>query len=153
MDIQQLVDARIRELSREHHGAVAPMHSPREVSGLPRLGRRDELAEFGEIVDLTLNEISSRVLEISEQVSGDYSRLEKELLQSRLDLLHSAELVLDMALSLKKQARQLLVSTDVACASDEQEDYGLRASRRHSHERIGRASLYNDGVADLFRRT
>jgi len=153
MDIQELVDARIRELSREHHGAVAPMHSPREVNELPRAGRRDALAEFGEIVEITLNEISSRVLEISEQVSGDYSRLEKELLQSRLDLLHSAELVIDMALSLKKQAGQLLVSNDAPGAFNERDGYGLRSPRGHSRERIGRASLYNDGVADLFRRT
>lgn len=151
MDIQEMVDARIRELNGQP-GSAAPVSQPhlaKDPGGFRDCG---DILEFGEIVDGTLSEISSRVLDITEQVSGDYARLEKELLKSRLDLLRSAEIVLDMALSLKKQTRLLMATSNISGFRDADGEDSLMEMRR-PQGRIDRASLYNDGVADLFRRT
>lgn len=151
MDIQEMVDARIRELNGQPCSA-APVSRPRLAKDSGGFRKCGDILKFGEIVDGTLSEISSRVLDITEQVSGDYARLEKELLKSRLDLLRSAEIVLDMALSLKKQARLLMATSNISGFRDADGEESLMEMRQ-PRGRIDRASLYDDGVADLFRRT
>lgn len=163
MDIQELVDARIREISESSYHAMRPAPSVLDDGYLPAGGVEPDAAgadpgifRFGEMMDGALGEISNRVLAITEQVSSDYTRLEKDLLKSRLELLRSAELVLDLALSLKKQARLLMASVPPATGGA-YEPRGRPARLKPAPvlrpERTGRASLYNEGVADLFRRT
>jgi hypothetical protein len=102
-----MVDARIRELSsREDDRREPAVVMPARAGAFDR---RDQM-EFAAMVDDILAQISHNVLAISEQAARDYARLEQDLLQSRLMLLKSAEMVLDMALSLKKQARQFFSS-------------------------------------------
>lgn len=152
MDIQDMVDARIRKLSGQALSidAVLQTHKDKSPAGIIP---DKEILKYSETVDSTLSEISRRVLDITEQVSGDYGRLEKELLKSRLDLLRSAEMVLDMALSLKKRSRMLVTTPRDASRQNAGGEWPLMAVEQ-AQGGNGRASLYNnDGVADLFRRT
>ena len=107
MNIQEMVDARIRELSSRPDGQREPAATA--PAGVGAHDRPDQI-EFAAMIDETLAQISNNILTISEQASRDYARLEQDLLQSRLMLLRSAEMVLDMALSLKKQARHFFSS-------------------------------------------
>ena len=135
MDIQKMVDDRIEELSfrkrnisatpvltevddrfqagdagpqqdRRRHGSEAPEY---DTDRRPRLQRQhQEVPGLQELLDGSLTEVAERVLAITERVAGDYTRMEKDILDSRLALLQSAEEVLDIAISLRRKAKQLL---------------------------------------------
>ncbi|MHB1390717.1 MAG: hypothetical protein ACYCXF_05705 [Thermoleophilia bacterium] len=157
MDIQEMVNARILELRNQALGAnLSSCEAP--VSDNNDQYRLEELAGLSVRMDNDLSEIAGLVLEITERVSDDFMRLEKELLDSRLAMLQHVESVLDMTLTLKKQAARVIAKT----VSEAR--IGPRTNRIDDQRRLrkvesegpyisGRASMVNQGVADLFRRT
>lgn len=172
MDIQELVESRIRELKGQEQappqeadaGELGPDYSPPEGISAEdqRVGRRFSdrqampmagVSDFGEFVDQKLSMLALRMLEISERMSADYGRLEQDLLKSRLEVLRGAEEVLDLILSLRKQCGQFLAHggrdtgtvKGSAPASGGIEDRG--------GEDLDRANMHSMGVADLFKRT
>lgn len=129
-----------------------------DPEGVPR--------DFCELVDAALAEIANRVMEITEQVTEDHTRIERELLDSRLQVLQSAEVVMDMALRLRSRALELMAGMD-------QRASGMAASNQRAftsglekispvtfagagQDRSGngeRASMHEIGVAALFKKT
>lgn len=158
MDIQEMVNTRIAEL-RNQSLATNPPISQAPVSDRSGHDHIEELAGLSERMDNVLSEIAGRVLEITEQVSDDFARLEKDLLDSRLAMLQHIESVLDMTLALKKQAAKV-IGDAVAGAGQVGPGMNMLFERRRLHgvEQeasyiAGRASMINNGVADLFRKT
>ncbi|MBE0429772.1 MAG: hypothetical protein IBX61_07865 [Thermoleophilia bacterium] len=154
MNIQEIVDARVRELRSR---ALKQDASPGMLKTPPRADGENfsELTELGALADRVLNDIAGRILEIAEQVSGDCARMEKDLLNSRLALLQNAEAVLDMALSLKVRTREVidenLASSSERAAGDFRDQEG--AGSGSGSGGYDRASMISNGVADLFRKT
>ena len=64
-----------------------------------------ELSQFAELVDASLAGMAGRMLEMTEQLAGDYARLEKNILRARLETLQTVESIMDIALSLRREAR------------------------------------------------
>ncbi len=116
-----------------------------------------ELSALGQVVDVSLIEVAERIMAITEQVAGDYARMEKDILDSRLAVLQSAEEVLDIAISLRRKARGLLSSgievraVDPAHSGVSQLD--INVDRDGNYFQDGRVSMHDHGVASLFRRT
>ncbi|MHB9112454.1 MAG: hypothetical protein ACYC4D_07475 [Thermoleophilia bacterium] len=151
MDIQKLVDERIEELLARKNTSYPTPENHDEVS-------RDDLSDLGDVIDEAMMEVAERVLAISDRVAGDFARMEKDILDSRLMVLQSAEAVLDIAVSLRRRAKAL-TSASVNAARrrplKDDELYLVEAVRdlENSCLQDGRASMHDHGVASLFRRT
>lgn len=141
MDIQKMVDSRIEELECRSR----PVSDP---------------AEFSEFIDAALAEIAGRVLEITDQLARDYTRLERDTLKSRLAVLKSVEAVLDIVLSLRRKARSLSLASrynsmdyphfeDLPPAAFNEGVSAVDGWQPHD----GRASMRGSGVAALFKKT
>lgn len=179
MDIQEMVDRRIRELQAEsnqsHQNRFEGATSFFPGNGDERaIGRQQELgksphlrtptitdsvhdlASFGDVIDAALAQVARQVLEITEQLAGDYAQLEKHILKSRLELLSSVESVLDTALALRREVRGRLGA--IYNGPCEESLARPASSPRHNHkeppvlQENSRATMH-DGVAALFRRT
>jgi len=186
MDIQKMVDDRIEELrtqmirisstletGEEPNLSSAkhfPDHRGRDAAStgwdLSQITSRQEsqfepggLKELEELMDSSLVEVAERILAITGQVAGDYARMEKDILDSRLAVLQGAEAVLDIAISLRRKARSLSIS------SSKVRQISSRNNDRHQPFRDadaaggsrcaqdGRASMHEQGVASLFKKT
>ncbi|MBE3066656.1 MAG: hypothetical protein IMZ73_04365 [Chloroflexi bacterium] len=158
MDIQEMVNARIAEL-RNQSLATNPLISQAPASDRSGRDYVEELAELSGRMDNDLSEIAGRVLEITERVSDDFARLEKDLLDSRLAMLQHVESVLDMTLALKKQAAKVIGEAVAGAGQVGQGINMLFEQRRLSGVEqdasyiASRASMINHGVAYLFRKT
>lgn len=151
MDIQKMVDERIRELLAQGDKTSLSPNYQDEVSN-------EDLLDLGDLIDAAMIEVAERVLAISDRVAGDYARMEKDILDSRLAVLQSAEAVLDIAVSLRRKAKALTsISADtIRMRSHEDDELSLvRAVRDLGESALqdGRASMHDHGVASLFRRT
>lgn len=194
MDLQSYVEQRIRELESGQTPATVDRRDRRrlkrekslsaiEASGVAGCGvgndeskagehrrRRfdpgNNLEDFCEMIDAALVEIAGRVMEIAEGVTEDNARLEKELMDSRLTALESAESVMDMALSIRKKARQIM--TDNGSSVSSLPNPGKRGFTADCEKVVSaapttadenrpeageRASMHAVGVAALFRKT
>lgn len=158
MDIQEMVNARIAELRNQSLATNPPIS---QAPASDRSGRDyvEELAELSGRMDNDLSEIAGRVLEITERVSDDFARLEKDLLDSRLAMLQHVESVLDMTLALKKQAAKVIGEAVAGAGQVGQginmlfEQRRLGGVEQDASYIASRASMINHGVADLFRKT
>ena len=131
-----------------------------------------DVSEFNELIDGALGEVASRVLQITEQMAEDYVRLERDMLQSRLEVLSNVESVLDIAMSLRREARNLLAGPGLRREAPRGERRVARSSARATGSAYGprtggvepepgngrtlmreRASMRDRGVAALFRNT
>ena len=185
MDIQKMVDDRMEELRFRKMRAASPLLIEERILATKDSSRHErrrddnrssgydstssespsrqtqELSGLAKLVDGSLVEVAERVLAITERVAGDYSRMEKDILDSRLAVLQSAEEVLDIAITLRRKARRLLPSPlaemrdyrkvfnkDAHRVIDTAEDL---AENDCLHDR--RASMHEQGVASLFRKT
>ncbi len=155
MDIQEMVDRRIAEITSraEPENRTRGNESEREPGAAP-VSQLDRLAEFGEIMDAALTQVAAEVLDVTERLAGDYTRLEKNILKSKLEALNAVESVLDTALFLRREARERLSQIEKGLRREVE----IPASRRESvrepvtPEGSQRASMH-EGVAALFRRT
>lgn len=182
MNIQEMVDERVEKL-RALQTEVSPagiaeagedrpfdnISSDRrrldlttEEQGIPNLGKylspTIEELEFGELIDAALTEVAERVLMISDQVAGDSACIEKDILNSRLSVLQSAEKVLDIAISLRRKAssRHRACQKEMEFSAqyeDELQLLEIGQMDKGSFSNDGRASMHERGVASLFRRT
>lgn len=169
MDIQKMVDERLEELRTQTIRISRPFINDGELQfrgfstgDMPQdsfTQSRNELLKLGDLMDSSLTEVAERVLEITDRVAGDYARMEKDILDSRLALLQSAEAVLDIAITLRRKARSMIragnnthtsIRDHVRPMYDEEyrESYDL-----HEGLNDGRVSMHDQGVASLFRRT
>ncbi|MDO8736207.1 MAG: hypothetical protein Q7K29_03890 [Thermoleophilia bacterium] len=151
MDIQEMVDRRIEELLAQGERSCLPPKKQEEIS-------RDDLSDLGNVIDAAMMEIAERVLSISDRVAGEYARMEKDILDSRLAVLQSAEAVLDIAVSLRRQVKTLTtasINTGRQKTLKDDELHLVRAVRdlQDSFLQDGRASMHDHGVASLFKRT
>jgi len=151
MDIQEMVDRRIEELLAQGERAHCPQKLTDEIS-------RKDLSDLGDVIDTAMMEVAERVLAISDRVAGEYARMEKDILDSRLAVLQSAEAVLDIAVSLRRRVKSLTsapATTSRQHELKEDELHLVRAVRnlQDSCLQDGRASMHDHGVASLFRRT
>ena len=197
MDIQRMVDERIRELRNQtirisRPGSSSPKSERRyDLPGLeaesptirsenPRsvcsrrfddrfVDSRDELSSLAAMMDSSLTEVAERILSITDRVAGDYMRLEKDILDSRLALLQSAESVLDIAITLRRKAKAIIAAAVRTEASEPpaagsnvrrnyvrpmpDDDFIIADEERYHHIQEGRVSMHDQGVASLFRRT
>lgn len=151
MDIQKMVDERIEQLiAQSEKSSLAPKHHEGISS--------DDLSDLGNAIDAAMMEVAERVLAISDRVAGDFARMEKDILDSRLSVLQSAEAVLDIAVSLSRKAKALTSAYVNTARQRPIEDDELRLVRavrdlEDSCLQDGRASMHDHGVASLFRRT
>ena len=188
MDIQEMVDRRIAELSsqseatRPWDGAAAASHEfyrrsgnggepafetgdrgadnplPAPVMAAPPMqSTADRLSEFGTIMDAALTKVAAQILEVTEQLAGDYARLEKNILKSKLEALGAVESVLDTAIFLRREARERLSQIEVSMrrpqmAPSQPTAPGQDTVAEPLSSDSGRASMH-EGVAALFRRT
>jgi hypothetical protein len=146
-----------------HPMPVRPRRDASASAGLQPV----DLPRFGEVIDSVLAEVADRVLEITEQMAGDYARLEQDILASRLAVLRSVESVLDIALSLRREARAFIQEADRAQRYPRQRGAAVPTGLRRddSFEPMpefpgegrtilqDRANMHDLGVASLFRRT
>lgn len=182
MNIQEMVDRRIEELraqalasedgtaalkSGNSSGPERPVagceggNGDRPRAALPELSA-PAIDDYGEFVDTALARLASRILEISEKLACDYARMEQEMLKARLAALQNVEMVLDIVLSIRREAR------DISCLrADELLRQKMQSIRKpgagaYSSTAIaadpedfdgGRASMHENGVAALFQRT
>ncbi len=126
-----------------------------------------DLSRFGEEIDIAMTQIANQVLEITERLAADYARFEKEMLESRLAVLKTAESVLDVALSLRQESRKMMLAASRHSQPARQFTLPVESGRREEeiadplteidaaeHAMINeRASMHDRGVAALFRRT
>lgn len=159
MDIQAMVESRISELRTQKLKDAHRDNRERRDAGKYLSELSPDMVEFRELLDEKLAEVTARVLEIAEKVAVDYSRLEKDMLRSRLSILELAEAVLDITRSLKQRSKELVPPepvTDRAYSRDAAERRELE-SLLHPGTAAGapdrRASMHENGVASLFRRT
>lgn len=178
MNIQEIVDRRIEELRAQalaemdgivandppdvHAGQSAVRQPPGHSAAAPAAPPPPLGDDAGEFVDRALSRLATRILDISEQLADDYATLEKEMLKARLAALQSVETVLDIVLSIRREARDL---------SGREADMRLRERMMELHRPgaagysttsitsdpedydAGRASMHDNGVAALFQRT
>ncbi|GBE57744.1 hypothetical protein BMS3Abin01_00665 [bacterium BMS3Abin01] len=114
--------------------------------------------DVGDSIDEKLAEVSLRIMEITEKVSIDCNRMEQNLLRSRLEVLQSAEAVLDIAMSLRRQVagmKRYDLQEPVLSGGSGSSGMDTGLSREHDIPGAGdgRASMKEYGVANLFRRT
>ncbi len=142
MDIQRMVESRIRELEERREAAPASGGGGDEPRAgerrLPERGSAD-IEDFILSADEKLAEVAVRVLELTERLSGDLGRMEQELLRSRLEVLQGAETVMDLAMMLRRRCREFLAEGGGAAMGIE--------------EPVTPPGGRHRGVADLFRRT
>jgi len=155
MDIQKMVDERIEELLAMRGISSLP---PEKIDEGVRADRTTEdLSDLGAVIDEAMMEVAERVLAISDRVAGDFARMEKDILDSRLAVLQSAEAVLDIAVSLRRKAKALTSASASAARhrSLRDEELHLVETVRDLEDSLqdGRASMHDHGVASLFRRT
>ena len=184
MDIQEMIDSRIGELRAQavgHAGsypAPDPLEKPAasmsgihdgrlesgvgqrslspEISSLSQQGggAGTGLMSIGEEIDIAMTDVANQALEISEKLAGDYARIEREMLESRLMVLRSIESVLDTVLSLRRKMRNIGSSLESVTADYRQSPAASRDLDPAGRAMIGdRASMRESGVAALFRRT
>ncbi len=139
-----------------------PSGSPEPSGGAAMQERVAAPAEIrvdvSESIDEKLAEVSLRILEITEKVSIDCNRMEQNLLRSRLEVLQSAEAVLDIAMSLRRQlAGMKRYDLQEPGLSGGSSPSGMDTGMSRDHDILGtgdgRASMKDYGVANLFRRT
>lgn len=182
MNIQKMVDERVEKL-RALQIEISPagiaeagedrpfdnissdrrrLNLPTEEQGIPTSGGdlspTIEELEFGELIDAALTEVAERVLMISDQVAGDYARMEKDILNSRLSVLQSAEKVLDIAILLRRKASSLnrACQKEMEFSAEYQDELQLSEIGQMDEGSFSngrRASMHEHGVASLFRRT
>ncbi|MCL4473493.1 MAG: hypothetical protein M1539_05290 [Actinobacteria bacterium] len=169
MDIQKMVDERLEELrtqtiriSRPFSNGGEPQIREFSAGEMPPdsfTRSREEFLKLEDLMDSSLTEVAERVLEITDRVAGDYARMEKDILDSRLALLQSAEAVLDIAISLRRKARSMIKAggnTQTAIRNHVRPTYDDEYRESYDlHEGLndGRVSMHEQGVASLFRRT
>lgn len=157
MDIQEMVDRRIAEITSraEPENRTRGNESEREREpAATRVSQLDRLTEFGEIMDAALTQVAAEVLDVTERLAGDYTRLEKNILKSKLEALSAVESVLDTALFLRREARERLSQIEKGLRREVEAPASWRESSREPAATEGsqRASMH-EGVAALFRRT
>lgn len=183
MNIQEMVDRRIEELraqaladvDRAMSGEVSAM-LPEEPAAIRAGGNGDGAAvsaapmaaktaggdEAGDFVDKALSRLATRILDISEQLADDYASLEKEMLKARLAALQSVETVLDIVLSIRREARDLAGREADMRLREKMMELRRPGAAGFSTTSIttettdldaGRASMHENGVAALFQRT
>lgn len=196
MDLQRLVEQRIAELQaltgsikddsppdfhQERSGSVATLSAceedlldkdyrdmrPRRERPATRQTRATtDVKQFCVMVDAALADVVGRIMEITERVTEDHARIEKDLLDLRLETLESAESVIDMALALREKARRMAAVTGNGGQASrtpgrrgfpvdsEEIDSKVSTAIRDRHEELrSRASMHDVGVAALFRKT
>lgn len=179
MDIQKMVDERVEKLRAQMMKTTssitdeADFHSSSETlfvgpppnndisawndvplaSPTPR--SRIDLTELGDLVDASLVEVAERILSITERIADDYARIEKDILNSRLVVLQSAEEVLDIAISLRRKTKNIISSSDRVNVERPLRVYsGSPVIAGHDGEiQDRRVSMHELGVASLFRKT
>lgn len=159
MNIQEMVDARIEELRNNQQNRTSTSVRTQAADKEQILDFRKELVNLGDLADKVFSEIAGRVLEITEQVSRDCVKWEKDILSARLMLLESAESVLDQALSLKRQIRKTIEGgaesrqrTGGSFRQDGAKPDWRRPELQPARTRK-RANMMANGVSDLFRNT
>lgn len=155
MDIQRLVDERIEELLARK--SISSLPSEEIDEGVRDDRAADDLSDLGALMDEAMMEVAERVLAISDRVAGDFARMEKDILDSRLAVLQSAEAILDIAVSLRRKAKALTFASASSARQRSVKDEELRLVEnvRDLEDSLqdGRASMHDHGVASLFRRT
>ncbi len=114
-----------------------------------------DLTKLEELVDASLVEVAERILSITERIADDYARIEKDILNSRLVVLQSAEEVLDIAISLRRKTKNIISSSDSVSTERPLRIYsGSSVIAGHDGEiQDRRVSMHELGVASLFRKT
>ncbi len=149
MDIQEMIDRRIAELESEPTVArVRPDAAGQAAGHSPGAAR--ELKEFGRMMDAALAQVAAGVLEISERITGDYSRMERNILRSRLEALETIESVLDVTLRLRSETMRRLgaVSSRLEDISTGPDPSVTEAPAGGNH-----ISALQGGMAALFKKT
>ena len=135
-----------------------------EAARAPVAGQEaeQELAHFAEIVDAALAGMAGRMLEMTEQLAGDYARLEKNILKARLETLQTVESVMDIAVSLRREARvrleeiagQLRRQTAAAMVTSPPEE-SMPPAHAYDEARLdgNGGRTMHEGMAALFKRT
>ena len=135
-----------------------------EVVTAPAAGleAQQELAHFAEIVDAALAGMAGRMLEMTEQLAGDYARLEKNILKARLEMLQTVESVMDIAVSLRREARARLediagqlrrqTAADMVLSPPEESMPPTHAYDDAEPDGNGGRTMH-EGMAALFKRT
>lgn len=182
MNIQEMVDRRIEELRAQALADVdravtgemagspledsAACHpggngdgAPAAAPSMPPASPGDDAGDF---VDRALSRLATRILDISEQLADDYASLEKEMLKARLAALQSVETVLDIVLSIRREARDLSGREADMRLREKMMELRRPGAAGFSTTSIttdfadlegGRASMHDNGVAALFQRT
>jgi len=183
MDIQELVDLRIAKIQSRATGSSADDYlvdfddskslrsskvrnviknnkftrkpnllQEKSQGGIPEPGSMNEVMAT---IDHSLARIAEKMLDVTDLVAGDYSRLENDLLKSRLAVLLGAESVLDMALTLREKALTINSEFMQKNQGRADDDGILNESHKYVYLRPdkGRASMHSNGVAALFRKT
>lgn len=161
MDIQEMVDARLEQLRAQRQSknttpATAPARDIEQIRDF-----RKELAKLSDLADTVFTVIAGQVLDVTERLSRDCARLEREVLHTRLMLLESAESVLDQALSLRRQIKKVieggleeiqLAHSNSGAPKAPGHLADLQPAREPARPRK-RANMMANGVSDLFRNT
>ncbi len=150
MDIQGMVDRRIAELESESTAVTSRPGAGRQGESFSP-GADRELREFSRMIDAALAQVAAGVLEVSERMAADYTRLEKSILKSRLEALDAIESVLDITLRLRSEIIRRL-STVNNMLQDSPERQTLRAAGPTATGGNQRSDM-RDGMAALFKRT
>lgn len=182
MNIQEMVDRRIEELraqaladvDRAVAGEMAgsPLEDPAAChpggggdgvpAAAPAMSPAGPGDDAGDFVDRALSRLATRILDISEQLADDYASLEKEMLKARLAALQSVETVLDIVLSIRREARDLSGREADMRLREKMMELRRPGAAGFSATSIttdiadlegGRASMHDNGVAALFQRT
>lgn len=142
MDIQKMVARRIEEMKSKD-------------------SFKNGCSGYNEDIDRALTEIAGMMLEITDRLTRDYARLEKDLLDSRLEVLKSIESVLDTALSVKRSGRKASLAGSEAQGFDAGGESVPPGFNNVLADNVikglypdkGRASMVSSGVSALFQRT
>lgn len=194
MDLQELVERRIAELQGQpvsvledefaeeepgDDGIMVDFEDPgmdirdqrpvRKRRSTDRDQHKDKganITHFCEVVDAALVEVAGRVMEIAERITEDHARLEKQLLELRLETLENAESVMDMALNVRKKARRLIADNtreSRPSSTADRRGFAVDSEKIDAKPTAGpverlvdsseRASMHDVGVAALFRKT
>ncbi len=149
MDIQEMVDRRIAELESEPVAATRVRPAGEKGSFSPAAAQ--ELKEFGRTMDAALSRVAAGVLEISEKISWEHSRMERSILKSRLEALEAIESVLDITLRLRSETARRLSAFNNKL-DDGPGGQALSLAEPQVAGSNHRSSM-RDGMTALFKRT
>ncbi|MHB1003918.1 MAG: hypothetical protein ACYC1B_08880 [Thermoleophilia bacterium] len=168
MDLQHYVQQRIDELeniqeSRDPADDSSPLDGREERR---RFEPETNFKDFCEMIDAALVDIAGRVMDIAENMTEHNARLEKELMDARLEALESAESVMDMTLSIRRKARGFIAAGHPgfpAGQEPDKKDFAKKCEKvdavlsavadSRQPEAGARVSMHEVGVAALFRKT